>query len=145
MTARIACEDVGTTARKVLSASQKLALHELQGGICPLCDRPMLPGDKLTDEHLRALGLGGSNRFDNRAMTHTPCAQAKTYGPDGDLAKIAQAKARKRKNLGFTAPKRPIQSPGFAQTEPQARATRSLVKALPPRRSLFVSNTERSQ
>lgn len=132
----VTIEDVGTTPRKPLSPTQKLALHEKQGGICPLCDQPMVPGDRLTDEHLRALGLGGSNAFDNRAMVHTPCALAKTHGPDGDLARIAKAKAQKRAALGFkAAPSRKIQSAGFQKAAPQRRASSELSKPrLPPRR-----------
>ncbi|CAO4183139.1 HNH endonuclease [Methylorubrum extorquens] len=132
-------EDVGTTPRKPLTAKQKLALHEKQGGICPLCTKPMLPGDKLTDEHLRALGLGGLNAFDNRAMVHTPCALAKTHGPDGDLARIAKAKAQKRASLGFkTAKSRPLQGAPFPKAEPRRRASKALSKPRLPPRQLYV-------
>jgi 5-methylcytosine-specific restriction endonuclease McrA len=132
-------EDVGTTPRKPLTASQKLTLHEKQGGICPLCTKPMLPGDKLTDEHLRALGLGGSNAFDNRAMAHTACALAKTNGPDGDLARIAKAKAQKRASLGFKTQKsRPLQGAPFPKAEPQRRASKPLDKPRLPPRQLYV-------
>lgn len=132
-------EHVGTTPRKALTGPQKLALHEKQGGICPLCSKPMLPGDKLTDEHLRALGLGGSNAFDNRAMVHTPCALAKTHGPDGDLATIAKAKAQKRASLGFKTQKsRPLQGAPFPKAEPQRRASKPLDKPRLPPRQLYV-------
>lgn len=102
-------EDVGTTPRKPLSASKKLALYEEQKGICPLCDQPMLRGEKLIDEHLRPLSLGGSNDRINRAIVHERCAKAKTEGPDGDLATGAKAKDQKRASLGFkTAKGRPM-------------------------------------
>lgn len=102
-------EDVGTTPRKPLSSSKKLALYEEQKGICPLCDQPMLRGEKLIDEHLRPLSLGGSNERINRAIVHHRCAKAKTEGPDGDLATGAKAKAQKRASLGFkTAKGRPM-------------------------------------
>ena len=102
-------EDVGTTRRKPLTASQKLALYEQQNGICPLCNLFMVPGKKLVDEHLRPLGLGGTNDLGGRAIVHAACADAKTRGPDGDLARIAEAKAQKRAALGFKQPKgRPL-------------------------------------
>lgn len=134
-----AFEDVGTTPRKPLTAKQKLDLYEAQKGICPLCNKPMLRGDKLTDEHLRALGLGGSNAFSNRAMAHTPCALAKTNGPDGDLATIAKAKAQKRASLGFKAQRGPkLQGRPFDKAPPQLRASSPSTKPSLPPRQLYV-------
>lgn len=115
----IRCESVGTTTRKPLTARQKVKLHEDQKGICPLCDRLMVPGEKLIDEHLTPLGLGGSNDLGNRALVHATCAYAKTFGAEGDIAKIAEAKRRKARSLGLIAPKRKIQSPGFAKAPRQ--------------------------
>jgi 5-methylcytosine-specific restriction protein A len=119
--------DVGTTERKRLTPSQKLKLYELQRGICPLCDQAMRRGEKLIDEHLRSLGLGGTNDLGNRAIAHALCAALKTHGPDGDLARIAKAKAQKRASLGFKdGPK--IQSAGFRTSEPKRRATSPIPK-----------------
>lgn len=123
---------VVTTPRKGSSASKKLAMHERQGGICPLCQDPMVPGQKLIDEHMTALGLGGSNDDSNRALVHATCAYAKTFGAEGDIAKIAEAKRRKARSLGLTAPKRPIQSRGFAKAPPQRNASRPLSKTCNP-------------
>ncbi|AWN35703.1 HNH endonuclease [Methylobacterium radiodurans] len=103
-----ACTDVGTTPRTRLTDSEKLELYEAQQGLCPLCGRVMVQGEALTDEHMRALGLGGSNDPDNRAIVHRACALAKTHGPEGDLALTAKAKRRKRRGLGFVTPKRPM-------------------------------------
>ncbi|QRE76498.1 hypothetical protein [Methylobacterium aquaticum] len=98
-----------TTPRRPLSPSKKLLLLERQGHICPLCETEMRPGDALVDEHMRSLGLSGSNDLDNRAMVHVACAEKKTRGPDGDHAKIVKAKAQKRAAFGFDRPKRPMQ------------------------------------
>lgn len=103
-----ACTDVGTTPRIRLTDSEKLTLYEAQSGICPLCNRVMVQGEALTDEHLRALGLGGSNDLGNRAIVHRACAETKTAGPEGDLAQVARAKRQKRRGLGFVTPKRPM-------------------------------------
>lgn len=130
--------DVGTTARKGSSQTKKLAMHERQKGICPLCNKEMLSGEKLIDEHLRALGLGGSNDDSNRALVHATCAYAKTYGSDGDLAKIAKAKRQKMRHLGINQPKgRPLTGAGFQKAPPQRRASTPLSKSLPARRSLY--------
>lgn len=126
---------VGTTRRKGSSASKKLAMHERQNGICPLCKQPMVAGEKLIDEHMTALGLGGSNDDSNRALVHATCAYAKTFGDEGDIAKIAEAKRRKIRHLGLNAPKQTIKSRGFAKAPPQRAASRPLNKQLPPRRN----------
>ncbi|GJD51112.1 hypothetical protein OPKNFCMD_3863 [Methylobacterium crusticola] len=97
-----------TTPRSPLRPSQKLALLEAQNHVCPLCTREIRPGDRPRDEHLRALGLGGTNALANRAMVHGRCADAKTRGPAGDLAKIADAKRQKRKAFGFETSHRPM-------------------------------------
>lgn len=120
----IRCESIGTTKRKPLTAQQKVKLHEAQKGICPLCERLMVPGEKLIDEHLTPLGLGGSNDLGNRALVHATCAYAKTFGDEGDIAKIAEAKRRKARNLGLVAPKRKIQSAGFPKAAKQRGARR---------------------
>lgn len=115
---------VGTTRRQGSSPAKKLAMHERQGGKCPLCGRPMESGEKLVDEHLMALGLGGSNDFTNRALVHATCAYAKTFGDEGDIAKIAKAKRRKARHLGLHRSTRPIQSAGFPAPAPKPSPTR---------------------
>ena len=101
---------VSTTRRKGSSPSKKLAMHERQGGICPLCSQPMVAGEKLIDEHLTALGLGGSNDEANRALVHATCAYAKTFGDEGDIAKIAAAKRKKARHLGLHQAKHPMRA-----------------------------------
>jgi len=123
---------VGTTRRKCSSASKKLAMHERQNGICPLCKQPMVAGEKLIDEHLTALGLGGSNDDSNRALVHATCAYAKTFGDEGDIAKIAEAKRRKIRHLGLNAPKQTIKSRGFDKAPKQRAASRPLSKWFGP-------------
>ncbi len=117
---------VGTTSRKGSSPSKKLAMHERQGGICPLCSLPMVAGEKLIDEHLVALGLGGTNEDANRALVHATCAYAKTFGDEGDIAKIAEAKHRKIRHLGLNEPKRKIAGP--PRKSPRNPATSPVAK-----------------
>jgi 5-methylcytosine-specific restriction protein A len=122
-------EDVGTTPRKPLTPTQRLALFELFKGICVLCDCKIMAGQRWRDEHLRALGLGGSNALKNRAPVHEACADAKTFGPTGDLARIAKAKRQKMASLGIKpAGRKRIQSRGFAKAPPQKTASRPIVR-----------------
>ncbi|RVU15213.1 hypothetical protein [Methylobacterium oryzihabitans] len=97
-----------TVHRSPLTAREKTDLLLAQGHTCPLCNEPIRPGDRPRDEHMRALGLGGSNDLGNRAMVHGHCADAKTAGPDGDLARIGAMKAQVAAVYGFKQSRRPL-------------------------------------
>lgn len=99
--------DIGTTKRRPLTPSQRLKLFEDHDGICVICGRAIRSGEKWIDEHIRALGLGGSNDPENRGPAHETCAATKTRKED--MPRIAKAKRQKRKLLGIKKPKgRPI-------------------------------------
>jgi hypothetical protein len=99
-------EDVGTTRRKPLTPTQRLKLFEAWHGCCCICERKIQAGEKWIDEHIRPLGLGGTNYLDNRGPAHVVCADAKTHGEDGDLARIAKAKRQKMRHVGIRPPSR---------------------------------------
>ncbi len=123
-------QDVGTTPRKRLTPTQRLALFERHKGICVICGKQIVAGEAWIDEHLRALGLGGSNDLDNRAPVHAACAAAKTAKED--VPAIAKAKRQKMAALGIKADGgRKIQSRGFAKKERPSKMP------LPPRRAMF--------
>lgn len=114
-------EDVGTTPRKPLTPTGRLALFERERGICCICGKKIV--GKFIDEHKRALGLGGSNDPDNRGVAHPKCAEVKTH--DEDMPRINKAKAQKKAQHGIKAQKsRPIQSAGFAPVEEKKRSDR---------------------
>jgi 5-methylcytosine-specific restriction endonuclease McrA len=125
--------DVGTTKRKSLTPTQRLKLFEEHKGICCLCGLKIEAGAAWIDEHMKALGLGGSNDLLNRRPVHVACAQSKTFGKDGDNARIAKAKRQKMKHLGIERPKQKIQSRGFPSSRKEPRIEKSM---LPPR-SIF--------
>lgn len=103
--------DVPTTPRKPLTPTQRLRLFEAHKGTCALCGREIRSGEKWIDEHLRALGLGGSNDLDNRAPVHVACAKAKT--DKEDIPRIAKAKRSKMAALGIKRDGPKIESRGF--------------------------------
>jgi len=120
--------DVGTTPRKPLTPRQRLKLFEDHNGICGLCNQPILAGEKWRDEHLRALGLGGTNDLDNRAPVHIRCAEAKD---PVDMASINKAKAVKRHALGIKGPNAgKLKSRGFPSV-PRSHSDREAVKGMP--------------
>lgn len=126
--------DVGTTERKRLTPTQRLKLFERHKGICALCGLQIRSGEKWIDEHLRALGLGGTNDDDNRAPVHLACAKVKTN--EEDLPRIAKAKRQKMAALGIKREGRKIQSRGFPLVEKQQR----IVKGRLPPRGLYTES-----
>lgn len=130
-----ATTDVGSTPRKPLTPTQRLKLFETHKGICALCGQKIHAGTAWVDEHLTALGLGGSNDAANRAPAHKACADAKTNGDDGDIATIAKAKRRKMKHIGIRQPSR-LQGASFSKAPPQRSASRPLSKPPVARRDL---------
>lgn len=118
------CEDVGTTKRKPLTPTGRLKLYEKHKGICALCSLKIMPGEDWIDEHLRALGLGGTNDADNRAPVHVKCAEAKTRGED--MPRINKAKRQKKAALGIKPVKsKLIQSAPFPPVEEKKRSDRT--------------------
>lgn len=101
--------DVGTTKRQKLTPTGRLKLFEEHGGICKICTRKIVPGEKWIDEHGRALGLGGSNAKSNRYPVHVACAAVKTH--DEDMPRINKAKSQKKAAHGIKKePAAPMQS-----------------------------------
>jgi 5-methylcytosine-specific restriction enzyme A len=97
--------DVGTTPRKPLTPTQRLKLFEEYAGRCVLCTNKIHAGEPWRDEHLRALGLGGTNEWDNRAPVHERCAKIKDKA---DLSRIAKAKRQKIAAHGMKRSKQPF-------------------------------------
>ncbi len=90
-------EDVSTTRRKPLSKRQRLALFEREKGLCCVCGLKIV-GDFI-DEHVRPLGLGGSNDGKNRGIAHPKCAAVKTQKQD--MPAINKAKRQKQAAHGI--------------------------------------------
>ena len=100
--------------RKRLTTNQRTALFDAHNGICVICGGK-IHGKKWTDEHIRPLGMLGSNDADNRGPAHDECARDKTRA---DLSMIAKAKRVRAKHIGAWPKSRtPIKSRGF----PKAR------------------------
>jgi 5-methylcytosine-specific restriction protein A len=92
-----------------MTPTRALRIWERDKGICCLCGHP-IDGvrQKWIIEHKTALALGGKDEDANCGPAHKDCADEKTHGPDGDLAKAAEAKRVKRKHLGIRKSKSPM-------------------------------------
>ena len=104
--------DVPTTIRNPLTKLQRSAMFERHKGLCIVCGLPIDKDKGFIDEHIRPLGLGGTNNPDNRAPAHKFCAAKKTL--EDDMPRINKAKAQKAKSMGSSPDKKPtFQSRGF--------------------------------
>lgn len=85
-------EPVTIEKRRVLTRVEVIELAVRQDGKCGCGCGGKLNAmrEGVTDEHVIALALGGSNDLENRELWRTPCSQAKTAGKD--LPAIAKAK-----------------------------------------------------
>lgn len=85
-------EPVTIEKRRVLTRVEVIELAVRQGGKCGCKCGGKLDAmrEGVTDEHVIALALGGSNDLDNRELWRKPCSDAKTAGKD--LPAIAKAK-----------------------------------------------------
>ena len=108
------------TARKRLSPTARVKNFHENKGICCLCGGKIDGArEKWICEHITALGLLGEDGGDNIKPAHKRCADAKTFGPEGDLAMIAKAKRREARHIGADRPAGRIQSRGFPTPLPQ--------------------------
>jgi len=62
---------------------------------------------------------------------HVMCANSKTHGSNGDLAKIAKAKRVKMRHLGISSAKAKIQSRGFPKVERDRKTTAKVMARRP--------------
>ena len=90
--------DRSVEARKPLSKKQRAELLLLQNGYCGCgCGvKVNHPVEGSIDEHMRPLGLQGSNDLTNRQIWRKPCSDAKTYKIDLPTIRKAQAQAGER-------------------------------------------------
>lgn len=92
------------TARRALSAKERLRLFTLHNGICHLCETKIHGIREAWEiEHRLALALGGADDDENRHPAHVKCHKIKTAADVGRLAKADREKAR---HLGAKAPSR---------------------------------------
>lgn len=92
--------------RRVLTRVEVIELTVRQLGKCGCGCGGKLDAmrEGVTDEHVIALALGGSNDLDNRELWRTPCSQAKTAKKDAP----AIAKAKRLAGETRTGPARKI-------------------------------------
>jgi 5-methylcytosine-specific restriction endonuclease McrA len=122
--------DVGTTERKRLTPSQRLKLFEKHKGTCALCGLE-IKGKRWVVEHMRPLGLGGTNEVDeNLRPVHEACAREKTIE---DVKAIARAKRIKMRAIGIETSGKKIQSRGFVKREKQ----NTVMTKIMPRKPMY--------
>lgn len=87
------------TARKPISAKERLRLFALHGGTCHLCSGKIDATREAWEvSHDIPLELGGADDDANRLLAHAKCHRRHTSTVD--IPNIAKAKRREQKNLG---------------------------------------------
>lgn len=117
--------------RRSISKATRARVFLDADGVCHLCGlRIDAPKQRWEVEHVKPLSMGGTDDRANLRPAHIDCHAVKTAGEAAPRAKADRAGA---KRLGIRSPVK-IQSAGFVQFKPQARATTPLAKPLPARR-----------
>ena len=108
--------DRSVEVRKPLTKKQRAQMALDQNGLCGCgCGEKLDHAREGTiDEHLRALGLQGTNALENRSLWRKPCSDAKTYKQD--LPAIAKAKRLEKKQDPLTRKPSRISSRPFQKT-----------------------------
>lgn len=106
-------EPLGTVAtrvlervsRKRLSARERERCFDDAGGICHICERPIVPGQRWEVSHPIPLAAGGDDTPENRRPAHARCHKHLTATVDAP--RIAKTRRQRQKHIGATRPKRP--------------------------------------
>lgn len=109
-----------------------LRIFDRAHGKCHISGKKIEPGDKWEAEHVKRLEDGGENRENNLAPALVKFHKQKSKE---ERERAAKADAAKKRHLGVKgAPKRKIQSAGFAPVEkgPKAGTGRVDKSAIPP-------------
>lgn len=77
-------------------------------------------------EHVQPDGLGGEPTLENCKVHCKTCADVKTFKEDNP--RMAKADRVLKKTFGLQAPRKKIQSRGFAKSAPQRTASRPIVR-----------------
>lgn len=98
--------------RKSFTGAQRLKIFLAADGVCHLCSRKIADGEPWEVEHVKALGLSGTNEAANLRPAHVDCHAGKTKK---DVAIMRKADRQGKKNIpgGITRPKRKIESRPF--------------------------------
>lgn len=87
------------TARRSISAKERLRLFQMHGGICHLCEGRIQVGEVWELSHDIPLELGGADDDANRKPAHKKCHRNHTSTVD--QPNIAKAKRRELRHHGI--------------------------------------------
>lgn len=93
------------TPRRHMSATRRARVFESAGGLCHLCGQRIQAGQTWEVEHVRALGLLGTDDDSNLAPAHKSCHAPKTAD---DVARMAKAFRQRVRHIGARQSRNPM-------------------------------------
>ena len=120
--------------RKEFSGKTMDKAYARANGKCELCGSQLQPG-YFEYDHRLCCALGGDNSLDNCVVVCVPCHKFKTTHSDVPMVRKSD-RQRKAHIVARPAPKRPIQSRGFAKRE----KVRDIKKTSMPVRLMYEGN-----
>lgn len=100
-------EPVEISDRKAPTRAQKVAAYNASNGLCEWCGKPVAPdGPDVQWDHDNPRAISGDDSAGNLRPLHIRCHHEKTFGKDGDIARVAKVKRQAK----LTAPK--VRKPG---------------------------------
>lgn len=119
-------EWIGANPDSRIPPRVRLRVFYRDSGICQCgCTRLIHAGEKWQTDHKVALINGGEHRESNLQLLLTKHHGVKTKE---DVAEKARNYRKRAKHLGVNAPRKKIQSRGFAKSAPQRTASRPIVR-----------------
>lgn len=99
--------------RKGFNPKQRAVIFSENGGVCHLCGGPIQAGQAWDVDHVKALGMGGTNDASNLRPAHAKCHRGTGSKTSDDVKAISRADRLAKKHFGVTQKKGRIPSRPF--------------------------------
>jgi 5-methylcytosine-specific restriction endonuclease McrA len=92
--------------RKGFNPKQRAVIFSENGGVCHLCNGPIQAGQAWDVDHVKALGMGGTNDAANLRPAHAKCHRGVGSKTSDDVKAISRADRLAKKHFGITPKKK---------------------------------------
>lgn len=109
--------------REAVTRKRRAEVFRDNGGICHLCTRRVAPGEAWEVEHVKPVGLGGTDSPDNLKPAHVDCHKGKTRK---DVKIMRKADRALKAHVLPSKSRRQIKSRGFQKWKPNVKQLEDL-------------------